>query len=176
VSRDERRAEIREARPDDVRLLAELGARTFRDTYAEATSPSDLEAFVRASFSLEEQSRALADGRNTHLVAEVGGDGVGYAVLREDEAPPGVDGTHPILLSHLYVDRPFQGTGVGAALLTRCVELGRERGHDVLWLGVWERNPRAIGFYERWGFRRAGETPFPFGAETHRDLVYALSL
>jgi diamine N-acetyltransferase len=35
----------------------------------------------------------------------------------------------------------------------RAVDEARVAGADVLWLGVWERNERAIGFYRRCGLR-----------------------
>jgi GNAT superfamily N-acetyltransferase len=80
------------------------------------------------------------------------------------------------MLARLYVDRPFLGARVGAALLARCVDIARERGHDVLWLGVWEHNTRAIAFYARWGFTTVGEMIFSLGGDPQRDQVMALRL
>ncbi len=79
-------------------------------------------------------------------------------------------------LSRLYVDRPFLGAKVGAALMARCLEEGRARGHDVLWLGVWEHNTRARAFYARWGFAEVGEMSFLLGSDLQHDLVLALKL
>jgi ribosomal protein S18 acetylase RimI-like enzyme len=50
-------------------------------------------------------------------------------------------------------------------------EEGRARGHDVLWLGVWEHNARARAFYARWGFVEVGEMRFLLGSDPQRDLV-----
>ena len=72
--------------------------------------------------------------------------------------------------------RSFHGRGVGEALLNACVRQAREWGCDVVWLGVWERNPRAIAFYEKWGFRRVGEQRFLVGTDSQRDHVMALRL
>jgi ribosomal protein S18 acetylase RimI-like enzyme len=46
----------------------------------------------------------------------------------------------------------------------------------VLWLGVWEKNPNAIGFYERLGFKKVGTHAFRFGSEMQTDLLMALPL
>jgi ribosomal protein S18 acetylase RimI-like enzyme len=46
----------------------------------------------------------------------------------------------------------------------------------VLWLGVWERNARALAFYSRWGFTEVGEMHFLLGNDPQRDLVLALAL
>lgn len=46
-----------------------------------------------------------------------------------------------------------EGRGVGAALLQRAEEWAREQGCDRLWLVTTNDNLRAIGFYQRRGFR-----------------------
>ena len=48
---------------------------------------------------------------------------------------------------------------------------GAGRGKDAVWLGVWDRNERAIRFYESWGFHRAGSQPFLLGSDLQTDLV-----
>ncbi len=45
----------------------------------------------------------------------------------------------------------------------------RRKGKRYLWLGVWERNERAVGFYERMGFTKAGTHEFLMGAERQTD-------
>ena len=74
-------------------------------------------------------------------------------------------------LARLYVDRAQIGTGVGAALMGRCLELARAGGHDVVWLTAYDQNAQALGFYERWGFTEVGEMYFTFGSERPRNLV-----
>jgi RimJ/RimL family protein N-acetyltransferase len=41
----------------------------------------------------------------------------------------------------------------------------------VVWLGVWERNPRAIAFYKKFGFLEVGVHVFPLGFDPQRDIV-----
>jgi ribosomal protein S18 acetylase RimI-like enzyme len=38
---------------------------------------------------------------------------------------------------------------------------------------VWERNPRAIAFYEKLGFAAVGEHEFRLGNDPQRDIVMA---
>jgi ribosomal protein S18 acetylase RimI-like enzyme len=49
-------------------------------------------------------------------------------------------------------------------------------GGDVLWLGVWERNARAIAFYRKQGFERVGAKTFRLGADVQTDDVMARAL
>jgi len=64
--------------------------------------------------------------------------------------------TSPI--GEVYVigtDPSQQGTGLGKALLVHGLEYLRDRDLDEVMLYVDEDNPRALGMYERSGFRRA---------------------
>jgi ribosomal protein S18 acetylase RimI-like enzyme len=45
-----------------------------------------------------------------------------------------------------------------------------------MWLGVWERNPRAVAFYRKYGFTRVGEHTFMLGADAQTDWVLARPL
>jgi ribosomal protein S18 acetylase RimI-like enzyme len=59
-----------------------------------------------------------------------------------------------------------------AAVLRAAVELGGV----TLWLGVWERNPRAIAFYQKCGFRDVGSHDFWFGNDRQTDRVMVTAL
>jgi GNAT superfamily N-acetyltransferase len=167
---------IRAAVASDAATLTELGERTFRDTFDAHNRPEDMEAFLSSHYRPDLQEAELRDPRNLYLLAEVSGTPAGFALLGDRPREQGVPGARPLMLVRLYVDKPFLGARVGAALLERCVEVARERGHDVLWLGVWERNTRAIAFYARWGFTEVGEMIFHLGGDPQRDQVMALRL
>lgn len=51
------------------------------------------------------------------------------------------------------------------------LETAAASGYRTLWLGVWERNPRAIAFYERWGFATVGSHVFRLGSDDQTDLI-----
>lgn len=167
---------IRPATLADAATLTELGTRTFRDTFAADNTPEDLEAFLASHYRPEIQEAELKDPGNLYLLAEVSGVPAGFALLRDGAREQCVQAERPLNLSRLYVDRPFLGARAGAALMLRCLEEGRARGHDVLWLGVWERNTRALAFYSRWGFTEVGEMHFLLGNDRQRDLVLTLAL
>jgi len=52
-----------------------------------------------------------------------------------------------------------------------CFEFAIENAHDVMWLGVWEYNPRAQRFYEKNGFRQVGRHVFQLGNDPQTDLL-----
>lgn len=167
---------IRRANPEDAGLLAELGARTFSETFAADNSPEDMAAYLAASFSPAQQTAELADPATTFFIAEVGGLAAGYAQLHVGEAAEGVEGSKPVELVRLYVSREWFGRGVGEALMRACVEEARRAGHGTIWLGVWEQNGRAQAFYRKWDFRAVGEHVFQLGSDSQRDIVMERAL
>lgn len=162
---------IRRGRGDDAGLLAELGARTFSETFAADNSPENMAAYLAEAFSPVQQAAELADPRSTFQVAEINGDAVGYSMLRSGRVPTGVTGEDAIELVRLYVAQERLGSGVGAALMQACIDEAKQRGYEALWLGVWENNHRAQAFYRKWNFHEVGTHVFQLGTDPQTDIL-----
>ena len=167
---------IRRGTVEDAGLLSELGARTFSETFAADNTPEDLAAYIDTSFSVAQLTAELADPASTFLIAEVDGSAAGYARLHDGEAEKGVEGANPVELVRLYVSREWLGRGIGEQLMRACVDEARRAGHETIWLGVWERNPRAQAFYRKWNFRAVGEHMFRLGSDLQRDILMERAL
>ena len=166
------RYQIRPAVPADALALAALGERTFRDAFAADNSPEDIAAHVAATYSPAKQASEVTDSRRSTLVAATDvGELIGFAQLLAGEVPPFVTGPAPIELLRLYVDRGYHGQGVAQALMATALEVASDRGALTIWLGVWERNPRAIAFYRKWGFEDVGSHDFLLGSDRQADRV-----
>ena len=163
--------EIRRASYSDAEVLAELGASTFAETFAAENTPEDMNAYLAQAFTTARLISELADPRATFLLASVEGEAAGYAKIYQGEPPACVTGESPMELARLYVAQKWLGSGVGRALMQRCVDEARRAGARVMWLGVWERNLRAQAFYRKWGFTAVGEQVFQLGADTQTDWV-----
>ena len=167
---------IRRGTLEDAGLLSELGAQTFTETFATENTPEDLAAYLATSFNVARQTAELEDPASTFLIAEVSGRAAGYARLYEGEPEKGVEGPNPIELRRLYVLREWLGHGLGGQLMRACLDTARQSGHETIWLGVWERNPRAQGFYRKWNFRPVGEHTFKLGSDLQTDIVMERAL
>ena len=162
---------IRQGQADDAALLAELGARTFSETFAADNSPEDMSAYLAAAFSTEQQSAELADPASLFLIAETDGAAVGYAMLRSGTALESVTGDRPVEIVRLYVLQERLGSGVGAALMQECINEAKRQGYETLWLGVWEHNTRAQAFYRKWNFHEVGTHIFQLGNDPQTDIL-----
>jgi ribosomal protein S18 acetylase RimI-like enzyme len=162
---------IRRANPDDANLLAELGARTFRETFAAENTTEDMAAYLASNFNLAQQTAELDHPASTFLIAEVGGVAAGYAQLHAGEPAAGIEGAKPIELVRPYVSSEWLGRGIGEALMRACLDEAQRTGYETIWLGVWERNARAQAFYRKWNFRAVGEHVFQLGSDPQKDIL-----
>lgn len=167
---------IRRAEERDAASLAGLAERTFRDTFAHANPAEDIDLHCRNTYGESLQAAEIRDPGRTTLVCHVSGQLVAYGQLRWDSAPPCVAATRPAEIQRLYVDRPWRGKGVAQPLMASLLDAAVAGRADVAWLGVWERNPRAIAFYAKCGFAVVGEHVFVLGKDPQRDLVLARKL
>lgn len=167
---------IRPAGVPDAAWLAVLAERTFRETYSAQNTLENMERYVAEHFSAALQAAELADPRLMTLVAEVDGCPAGYTQLGRGSAPACVTGAEPAEVIRFYVDRPWHGQGLAQTLMQAAAERARTGGARTLWLGVWERNPRAIAFYRKMGFVEVGTHAFVLGTDHQRDLVLARPL
>jgi GNAT superfamily N-acetyltransferase len=81
-----------------------------------------------------------------------------------------------IELVRFYLLRSSAGRGYGRQLMEAVVERATSRGHDVMWLSVWERNASAIGFFEHMGFSAAGALEFTLGNDVQHDVLMVRGL
>jgi len=164
---------IRPATIEDAKVLTDLAYTTFWDAFAHhpKNAPDDLNHYMRQAFSEEQILSELQDENSIFLIAELDGEAAGYAKLILDNIEPGIAAERPVELSRLYSHQQFLGKGIGQGLMNACVERAKEDGRDVMWLGVWEYNPRAQRFYEKNGFRIVGSHVFLLGEDPQTDLL-----
>jgi ribosomal protein S18 acetylase RimI-like enzyme len=162
---------IRRAVDRDNIALAEFGARTFSDTFAEYNTAENMRAYLAMTFSPEKQARELINPDIQFFIAEHNGIIAGSVKLIEDSAPSCVTGTHPMEIARLYVDKAFLRAGIGSQLMERCFSQALLHRCDVVWLGVWEHNARALAFYRKWEFGIVGSHVFQLGDDPQIDLL-----
>ncbi len=168
---------LRNAAPADAEALAAFAERCFRDTFAPDNRPEDMDAYCATAFGDARQREEIADASLiTVLAHDAAGTLAGYLQLGAEATLAEVVASSPWELRRLYVDPDLKGAGLGLVLMREALIRSRAAGADVLWLGVWERNARAIRFYEKYGFREVGEHIFHVGSDPQRDLLMARTL
>jgi ribosomal protein S18 acetylase RimI-like enzyme len=171
---------IRRATPADAERLADLAARTFYDSFAVDNRPEDMAVHTARSYSPAIQVAEINDPAVRTLLVKNAAEAIAYTQLRfrhpNKPTPACVTGPNPCEIWRFYIDRPWIGRGVAQRLMSAALDEAKSLGAQTLWLGVWEKNPRAIAFYRKCGFTHVGEHSFLFADDMQTDLVMARSV
>src|ERR1700752_2858918 len=105
---------IRQATKNDAALLAELGAKTFYDTFRPYNTEEDMQLYIGKAYSLPVMEKNFEHERIIYLIAEnEQQEAIGYVKLIQDEAHEKLTGK-TIELEKIYVLKDRIGTGAGA--------------------------------------------------------------
>jgi GNAT superfamily N-acetyltransferase len=144
---------VRKAEPHEAHPLAQFAEACFRESFGYLFPEEALDILCSKAFTTPVMEALILQGA---WVAE-GADGWrGYAALSLAPCPTGDLPSPHLELSRLYVASPWMGQGVSDALMTAFMDFARAKGMKGVWLEAFEGNPRALRFYQRWGFRDLG--------------------
>ncbi|HEX7679668.1 MAG TPA: GNAT family N-acetyltransferase [Thermoanaerobaculia bacterium] len=158
---------VRVAVPDDAATLAAISLKTFADAFAAGNRAEDMEVYTSDAFGEPQQRRELETAGIVTLLGEEDGEAIAYAQLSHTPGASYGD----VELARFYVDRTHHGRGVAQSLMDAVDVHARTLGGTTLWLGVWERNLRAIAFYRKSGFVQCATQPFLLGSDLQTDWV-----
>ena len=159
---------------DDALALAEIGRRSFTETFGHLYTPENLAAFL-TNHSEAGWREELSDPRFAVRLGEADGGAVTYAKLGPPSLPFEVKGP-TIELRQFYILRPWQGSGAAAELMAWVLDEARNRGAGEIFLSVFVDNARARRFYERHGFEAVGRYAFMVGTHADEDIIMRLRL
>lgn len=159
---------VREATVEDAEVIAELSRETFYETFVVDNSKEDMDKFMNEQFTKEALMAEVGAAGNIFLLAYSGDEVAGYVRLREKDAE---SLTNSIEIARLYAASNMIGKGVGKALMKACITTAKSRNKQTIWLGVWEKNQRAINFYKAFGFEKFAEHEFLLGNDLQTDWL-----
>lgn len=162
---------IRVAKLSDAKRLADLAESSFIDAFSEQNTTEDMDTHCQSSYGEAIQADEISNPESVTIVAENSGNLIAYAQLKWGKYPSCVSASLPGEIQRLYVDKAWHGKGLAQDLMLACLEKMEERNTDIVWLGVWEENPKAISFYKKFNFREVGAHVFPLGREYQRDII-----
>jgi len=167
---------IRIATKDDAILIANISQECFYHAFIASTTPADMDMFLKTQFTKGKLILEVGAKENIFLLAYVGEEVVGYAKLRNGDRPSQLRQFKCLELARLYAMPGKIGAGVGAALMKQAIAIANELEKEVIWLGVWEGNVRAIKFYHSFGFEKFADTDFLLGEDLQQDWLMKKSI
>ena len=146
---------IRRADKTDIGVISTLAHAIWPETYGSILSEAQLHHMLNLFYSHESLEKQF-DEHHVFLIALMNAETVGFASYSHADKA----GTYKV--HKLYVHPMLHGKGFGRKLLDRIVHDIKPKGATTLRLNV-NRHNRAIGFYERYGFKVVGEEDIAIG-------------
>lgn len=162
---------VRIATPSDAMMIAEMSRRTFYHSFAANNTREDMDKFMNEQFTMEGLIAEVGAPGNIFIITDYNEQAAGYARLRENNNPPELEGMDTIEIARIYAEKEMIGKGIGKALMEKAIAIAREQKKRLIWLGVWEKNFRAIEFYKSWGFKKFSDHPFVVGNDVQTDWL-----
>ncbi len=170
---------IRRANLNDIKLLQEIGEKTFRDTFGNTCTKEDMRGVLETFFNTVQIESELSDEEDYFYFLEDEGVVKGYMRINAKHDCPidSMKGNRCIELVRLYVLQEYHGQGIANSLMDFAIEFARNRSYEKMYLSVWEYNFRARGFYEKHGFANSGaKNDFPLGTTPQTDYWFVREL
>ncbi len=161
---------VRYATLNDAGLLAKLGAQTFYDTFRSENTEEDIQAYIQKAYAEEHIKELLVDSNIQYAIAFDEQEAVGYTKLLLNATNEKLSGK-TVELEKIYVLQSSQGTGAGKALMDEAIQYAKQGGYDVLFLGVWQENKRALDFYAKAQFEVFTTRSFQLGSRLCEDYL-----
>jgi diamine N-acetyltransferase len=162
---------IRKVELAEAGLLADFSKKTFYDFFAHLNDLSDIDAYSANAFTLQKIFSELANRDSEFYFAMLNKEVAGYLKLNFNDAQTELQDKKAAEVERIYVSAEHHGKHIGRSLLNFAADIARNRYLEYLWLGVWEHNDKAIGFYKHHGFNIFGSHEFLLGNDRQTDLL-----
>jgi ribosomal protein S18 acetylase RimI-like enzyme len=163
--------QIRLAKLEDLAALQMIGRKTFVETFAASNSEENLARYLAEGFSNEKLSAELENKNSQFYFAETEGRVLGYLKVNTGKAQSEQQNPDALEIERIYVLQEFHGKEVGQILYKKALSIAHDLNSPYIWLGVWEKNPRAIRFYEKQGFVEFDQHIFQLGEDAQTDIL-----
>ena len=162
---------IRQCLISELDTLHSIGHETFNETYSPMNSSETMDKYLHESLSMEKLAEELSNTYCKFYFIYLNNELVGY--LKTNYAPSQSDINDPesVEVERIYVRKEHKGKGLGKVLMEYALQQAKKREKEYVWLGVWEKNVKAIAFYKQMGFKEAGRHSFHIGDEQQTDLI-----
>ncbi len=162
---------LRKCCTDDFRALRELSIRTYYETFAHLNTAEDMAAYLEEAFNVDRLTREFNNPNSSFYFLYADGNLAGYLKLNEAPSQTDINDAESLEIERIYVSCEFQGTGLGRYLMEQAIAITKERNKNYVWLGVWEKNEKAIRFYKKNSFYEIGTHKFVMGDDVQTDHI-----
>lgn len=169
--------QIKPVQPKDNHKLLDIGRQTFHDAFGPPhNTEENINEYLNEKFTLDNITQELHNPNSEFYFAWIHNQIAGYIKVNSGNAQTEPVEGSPMEIERIYVVKEYQGKKIGQLLFQKILQIAKEKSIDFIWLGVWEKNPGAIKFYERNGFKIFDTHQFMLGTDLQTDMMMKLVL
>ena len=168
--------EIRKVSVNDVEFLVEISSQTFDETFSAYNTAENMHRYIFENFSTDKLTDEINNADSEFYFAVIEDKIIGYIKINFREAQTEIKSAESLELERIYAVKEFHAKGVGKLLFDTALQIAKENKLQYVWLGVWEKNEKAIRFYEKNGFKVFDKHVFVLGDDAQTDLMMKLDL
>ena len=167
---------IKKVEITDVDTLLSFSKKTFYEFFDHLNEPANMEAYSSVAFTVQNMLDQLNNPDSEFYFAILDGEVAGYLKLNFNEAQTEYKDKNALEVERIYVSGEHHGKKIGKQLLDFAIAIAKNKQFDYVWLGVWEDNNNALGFYKHNVFEVCGNHEFLLGDDRHTDLLMKQNL
>ncbi len=167
---------IRQCTFEDLYKLQEISYETFNETFKHQNSPENMNAYLEKAFNVKQLEKELSNVSSQFYFVYFHNEIAGYLKVNTNDAQSEEMDDDSLEIERIYIKSTFQKRGLGKYLLDKAMEIAIEQNKRIVWLGVWEKNEKAIAFYQKMGFVQTGIHSFYMGDEEQTDFIMSKTL
>jgi ribosomal protein S18 acetylase RimI-like enzyme len=160
----------------DLLALQEISRQTFFDTFADVNTPANMQQYLDVNLSMKQLTKEWMHPATYFYFVKQKDEVLAYLKINETDAQTEKRAEASLEIERIYVLLANQGKGIGQLLLDFSIQATKDKGFNLIWLGVWEHNQKALQFYEKNGFNFFGKHSFFLGNDEQTDLLMELRL
>ena len=161
---------------EDIKKVMYIGEITFRETFSDENTKEDMNNYCTKNFNFDVVKNEIENENSKIFIVENKNEVIAYMKINFPKAQTEKNFENSLEIQRIYVKRECKGQGIGKTLLEKAINFAKENKVDYVWLGVWEKNFKAVSFYEKLGFVKFDEHKFILGDDIQIDNLMKLKL
>lgn len=161
---------------EEITSLQIIGRQTFFETFADGNTEENMQKYLEEGFTIDKLTTELTNPDSAFYFAAISKNIIGYLKINWGSAQTELKEKNAFEIERIYVLNEFHGKKVGQLLYEKALDIAKQKNASYLWLGVWEKNLRAINFYKKNGFIEFDKHIFKLGDDNQTDIMMKLDL
>jgi ribosomal protein S18 acetylase RimI-like enzyme len=161
---------------NDLENLQIISKITFFETFSAVNKAEDMAKYLNENLSLDKLNIELSDSISAFYFAVNNTKTIGYLKLNFGTAQTELKNEQSLEIERIYVLKEYHGKKIAQLLYDKAIQIAKEKNVNYVWLGVWEKNLRAINFFKKNEFVAFDKHIFKLGDDEQTDILMKLEL